>query len=154
VSELPPDEPAPGVEVDISAAGEDRRLLPDAALEVEMDEDEWQAIEHGLDLTNPERTPTADGPDGEGTTVITLRVAPALARSFAEEWPGGAVERQRDGSALVRLTAQTAQLDTLLPWLLRLGPRAEILSPHSFKLAMADGAADLALRHRAPPEPV
>ena len=165
---LPPDDPAPGMELDASRSGAVLRLADEAPRSIDLEDEELAAVRHGLSLLREvsaasellSRLPVlgselpagSDGADEDerSDVRVTLRVAPSLAAWLAARDVEG-VERDRDGSA--RLGVAASSLDDLFPWLLRLGPRVGVTGPNNVRVAMAEAAARLAERYRAgPPE--
>ena len=159
---LPADEPAPGLELDVSDAGA-RFAADETESAVEVDEAALAALRRGLSLLTPEAAatllarlpapPAAPSSRHESGAIqsVGLRLAPALGPWLAPRLPADAVETLRDGSLLYRL--EVTDPAALLPWLLRLGPRVEVVEPRALRLQTADEAAALAERHRlTPPE--
>jgi predicted DNA-binding transcriptional regulator YafY len=156
---LPADDPDPGVEVDVSPAGVIVRWT-DAPRPIRLADDELAALRHGLSLIRgPEaaalrnRLPDApaevsDDAPLPGEAELVLRLAPApgawlLARAI------GDVDSQRDGSVLWRV--RTAGEADMLAWLLRLGPRVEIVSPRPRRTALIEQVIVLAEQLRSEP---
>lgn len=174
---LPADDPAPGLEVDVGPSGARLGVQAEVSWRVTLADDELAALRRGLSMLaeagsmaaaqlesrlsangpddvdpRPDRH-QADQPDQADDDAVTLvvRLAPALAAWVDARLGSHHVERRRDGSAVVRLA--TSSVRGLMPWLLRIGPRAELLEPRTAAMALAEGAADLAERYRAqPPE--
>lgn len=177
---LPADDPAPGLEVDVGPSGARLGVQAEVSWRVTLADDELAALRRGLSMLaeagsmaaaqlesrlsangrddadpGPDRhqADQTDQPDQAGDDAVTLvvRLAPALAAWVDARLGSQHVERRRDGSAVVRMA--TPSVRGLLPWLLRIGPRAELLEPRTAAMALAEGAADLAERYRAqPPE--
>lgn len=163
---LPPDDPAVGIEVDVSADGAVVIARSDADREIDLDERHLVVLRHGLGLLGtpeaaallarlpePPAATHADGAiDGSHadaahvTTTVILRLSPAVGAGITRRGLG---ERQRDGSTL--LTVESADPDALFPWLLRLGPRVEVLAPRPLRLRMVDATLALSDRYREPP---
>ena len=173
---LPSDDPAPGIEVDVGASGVQLRTHAASVHQLSLTERQLAALRRGLSLLEAQgvaavadlrsrlaegsapdhpagpahQTPPDAGRQEPGSPVV-LRLSPAMG-TWLEGWGlEGRVERQRDGSALLRL--EVGATEDVLPWLLRLGPRVEVDTPRSVQLAVVDGAAAMAERYRLdPPE--
>ena len=164
---LPADEPAPGVEVDVTAAGVATRATGEPR-QVSLADDEIAALRAGLEALAGDgdqgaaallaRWPPATGSGAvadeggipETAETLVLRVAPALASWLGERVGDESVQVQRDGSAL--WSVGLSSRDGLLPWLLRLGPRVEILGPRPLRAALIDETTAWAERYRTEPE--
>lgn len=159
ITALPPDDPAPGIEVDLGPL-ETRLRVVGEAREFVFAADEIGALGHGLTLLAArgveeaanlrERLPRHDAPARDAVSAggeeATLRLSPAAGAWLVARGQG---KPERGGSVL--LGVERASPEALLPWMLRLGPHARVVEPRTMRVALAEMAVRLAEEARRPP---
>jgi WYL domain-containing protein len=165
---LPSHDPAPGVEVDIGGSGTEVRVRAAHQLSVSLVRDEVEVLRGGLAalaqagvaaargllarLTAGEaEEPPAKLPEGlleqPPASSLTIRLSPALGSWLRRRIEG--LARERDGTVIA--SVELSAVEGISPWLLRLGPRIEIVGPREMRTLLANSARALAEHYRSEP---